>query len=75
MGVHIDGGMRPLILVPARKLHRSAKLGYDQLALVETLAIGCHAVDHSAVGHPDQPVGGGVSLNLGEIKGIMAYKF
>jgi 2-desacetyl-2-hydroxyethyl bacteriochlorophyllide A dehydrogenase len=49
MGVHIDGGMRPLILVPARKLHRSAKLGYDQLALVETLCIGAHAVERAQV--------------------------
>ena len=31
-------------LVPARKLHVSRKLAFDQLALVETLAIGCHAV-------------------------------
>lgn len=44
LGVHTDGGMRPYFLVPARKLHVSAKLSVDQLALVETLAIGCHAV-------------------------------
>jgi alcohol dehydrogenase len=29
--------------VPARKLHVSRKLSFEQLALVETLAIGCHA--------------------------------
>ena len=44
IGVHSDGGMRPYFAIPARKLHRSAKLTYDQLALVETLAIGYHAV-------------------------------
>src|SRR5437762_3232166 len=44
LGVHTDGGMRPLFAVPARKLHVSTKLSFDQLALVETLAIGCHAV-------------------------------
>lgn len=49
LGVHIDGGMRPLITVPARKLHRSAKLDYDQLALVETLGIGAHAVERAEV--------------------------
>jgi len=38
-----------LFLVPARKLHPSTKLTFDQLALVETLAIGCHAVDRAAV--------------------------
>jgi len=44
LGVHTDGGMRRLFTVPARKLHVSTKLSFDQLALVETLAIGCHAV-------------------------------
>jgi 2-desacetyl-2-hydroxyethyl bacteriochlorophyllide A dehydrogenase len=48
LGVHRDGGMRPLFLLPARKLHPSRKLGLDQLALVETLAIGCHAVNRGA---------------------------
>jgi 2-desacetyl-2-hydroxyethyl bacteriochlorophyllide A dehydrogenase len=44
LGVHADGGMREHLVVPARKLHRSKKLSLDQLALVETLGIGCHAV-------------------------------
>ncbi|MEM9252257.1 MAG: zinc-binding alcohol dehydrogenase family protein [Planctomycetota bacterium] len=44
LGVHADGGMRPYFALPARKLHRSTKLSFDQLALVETLAIGAHAV-------------------------------
>lgn len=47
LGVHCDGGLRPLFTVPARKLHISRTLAFDQLALVETLAIGCHAVDRS----------------------------
>ena len=47
LGVHTDGGMRPLLRVPARKLHPSAKLGYEQLALIETLGIGAHAVDRA----------------------------
>jgi 2-desacetyl-2-hydroxyethyl bacteriochlorophyllide A dehydrogenase len=49
LGVHCDGGLRPRFLVPARKLHLSRKLSFEQLALVETLAIGCHAVDRSAL--------------------------
>lgn len=49
LGVHCDGGLRPQFLVPARKLHVSRKLALDQLALVETLAIGCHAVDRTAL--------------------------
>src|SRR5687767_15221023 len=48
LGVHTDGGMRSRFLVPARKLHPSAKLTLEQLALVETLAIGCHAVNRGA---------------------------
>jgi 2-desacetyl-2-hydroxyethyl bacteriochlorophyllide A dehydrogenase len=45
LGVHCDGGLRPRFLIPARKLHTSSKLNFEQLALVETLAIGCHAVN------------------------------
>jgi len=45
LGVHTDGGMRSRFVLPARKLHPSAKLTFEQLALVETLAIGCHAID------------------------------
>ena len=48
LGVHTDGGMRPRFVVPARKLHPSHGLEYEQLALVETLAIGCHAVARAA---------------------------
>lgn len=44
LGVHCDGGLRRLFTVPARKLHISRRLGFEQLALVETLAIGCHAI-------------------------------
>lgn len=45
LGVMMDGGMRERFVLPARKLHPSTKLSVDQLALVETLAIGCHAVN------------------------------
>jgi 2-desacetyl-2-hydroxyethyl bacteriochlorophyllide A dehydrogenase len=48
LGVHCDGGLRPRFVVPARKLHVSRKLAFEQLALVETLAIGCHAVNRGA---------------------------
>jgi alcohol dehydrogenase len=44
-----DGGLTERIVLPARKLHPSATLSYEQLALVETLAIGCHAVNRSAL--------------------------
>ncbi len=45
LGVHCDGGLRSAFIVPARKLHISRTLTFEQLALVETLAIGCHAID------------------------------
>ena len=48
LGVHCDGGLRPLFTVPARKLHPSPRLTHEQNALVETLAIGCHAIDRGA---------------------------
>ena len=47
LGVMTDGGLRDRFVVRADKLHPSAQLSFDQLALVETLAIGCHAVDRS----------------------------
>lgn len=43
-GVHVDGGMREILTLPIRKLHRSDALTLDQLALVEPLSIGAHAV-------------------------------
>jgi alcohol dehydrogenase len=55
LGVHCDGGLRPQFIVPARKLHISRKLAFEQLALVETLAIGCHAVNR-ATPRPDETV-------------------
>jgi alcohol dehydrogenase len=48
LGVMCDGGMCERLLLPARKLHVSTALTFEQLALVETLAIGCHAINRSA---------------------------
>jgi alcohol dehydrogenase len=49
LGVMTDGGLRDRFVLRADKLHPSAKLSFDQLALVETLAIGCHAVNRPAL--------------------------
>ena len=49
LGVHTDGGMRELIRVPVSKLHKSETLSLDQLALVETLGIGAHAVSRAQI--------------------------
>lgn len=49
LGVMTDGGLRDRFVLPAVKLHPTQSLSYDQLALVETLAIGCHAVDRAGL--------------------------
>jgi 2-desacetyl-2-hydroxyethyl bacteriochlorophyllide A dehydrogenase len=49
LGVHSDGGMREQIVVPSHKLHRSDSLSLDELALVEMLCIGAHAVRRAQV--------------------------
>ncbi len=59
LGVHTDGGMRERMVLPASHLYPSASLNYQQLALIETLGIGCHAVNRS------QPVEGDRALVIG----------
>lgn len=61
LGVHCDGGMCERLTLPARKLHPAAGLSPSQTALVETLAIGCHAVQRSQVqaGDPVLVIGAG----------------
>jgi len=49
LGVHVDGGLREAFIVPAAKLHVSRTLSFDQLALVETLGIGAHAVERASL--------------------------
>jgi 2-desacetyl-2-hydroxyethyl bacteriochlorophyllide A dehydrogenase len=49
LGIHVDGGMQELISVPLDLLHSSSHLSLDQLALVETLGIGAHAVDRAGL--------------------------
>jgi 2-desacetyl-2-hydroxyethyl bacteriochlorophyllide A dehydrogenase len=53
LGVHVDGGMQPFLALPAAKLHVSRSLGFDQLALIETLGIGAHAVERAALAADD----------------------
>ncbi|MEP6683189.1 MAG: alcohol dehydrogenase catalytic domain-containing protein, partial [Parafilimonas sp.] len=48
-GVHIDGGMKEYISVPADKLIHGEGLSYEALALVEPLAIGAHAIRRANV--------------------------
>ncbi len=48
-GVHVDGGMREYLQVPSRTLLPGEGLSYDELALVEPLAIGAHGVRRADV--------------------------
>lgn len=48
-GVHVDGGMREYLSVPSRTLLHGEGLSYDELALVEPLAIGAHGVRRAEV--------------------------
>jgi 2-desacetyl-2-hydroxyethyl bacteriochlorophyllide A dehydrogenase len=48
-GVHIDGGMVEYLSIPSKFLVHGRGLSHDQLALVEPLAIGAHAVRRAAI--------------------------
>jgi len=52
-GVHVDGGMREYLVVPDYSLVKSEGLSWDELALVEPLAIGAHAIRRAAVEKDD----------------------
>lgn len=70
IGVMTDGGLCESFVVRADKLHRSTTLSFEQLALVETLAIGCHANDR---GHP-RPGEHSLIIGMGPI-GLATLEF
>jgi len=49
LGVHTDGGLQEFLAVPMGAVHISGRLSTDQLALVEPLGIGAHAVSRSGL--------------------------
>ncbi len=49
LGVHGDGGMQEQIAVPSNILLPANNLSNDQMAIVEPLAIGAHAVRRAAI--------------------------
>ena len=55
IGIMSDGGLCERFAIRADKLHPARKMSYEQLALVETLAIGCHA-NNRATAEPDSHV-------------------
>jgi 2-desacetyl-2-hydroxyethyl bacteriochlorophyllide A dehydrogenase len=48
-GVHVDGGMVEYLSVPSYSLINSEELSYDELALIEPLAIGAHGIRRADV--------------------------
>lgn len=52
-GVHTDGGMREYISVPSSSLVHGEGLDYDELALVEPLAIGAHGISKAEISRDD----------------------
>lgn len=78
LGVHCDGGLTPLFTIAARKLHVSKTLDFEQLALVETLAIGCHAVARATIS-PDDVVAvigaGPIGLSVIEFVKLTGARF
>ena len=48
-GVHADGGMCEYISVPVQYLLKGNDMSFDELALIEPLAIGAHGVRRAAV--------------------------
>ncbi len=69
IGVHCDGGMRPVIRVPLDKIYPSATLDCECLALVEMLGIGAHAV--ARAGLVPAVSGGGVNPGGGEYVAVI----
>ena len=70
LGVMCDGGLTEHMLLPARKLHPAPELTSEQAALVETLAIGCHAVDRGGVAEGENVL----VIGAGPI-GLSAFEF
>ena len=49
LGVHTDGGMQEQISVPTNLLIPANKLSYAEMAIVEPLAIGAHAIRRAQI--------------------------
>ncbi len=55
LGVHEDGAMQEYIMYPAQLVYAANELTLDQIAMIEPLAIGSHAVDRAHI-QPDDIV-------------------
>lgn len=73
-GVHQDGGMAEYLVIPFSSLVGGRGLSFDELALVEPLAIGTHAVTRAQV-QPNEfvLVNGAGPIGLGIVKVASLY--
>jgi 2-desacetyl-2-hydroxyethyl bacteriochlorophyllide A dehydrogenase len=69
-GVHLDGGMAEYMTVPTDHLIKAEKLSFDEMAMVECLSIGAHAVFRAQV----QPGTTAMVIGAGPI-GLGAMQF
>ena len=73
LGVHRDGGMQEVMIVPLEKLHASEVLSAESLALVEMLSVGAHAVERAELEPSDTVliVGAGpIGLSVAEFASL-----
>ncbi len=70
LGVHCDGAMTEYIAVPWEVVRSSEKMSFTELALVEPLAVGFHAMDRGRVVSSDTVVVLGCgAVGLGAVAG------
>lgn len=76
-GVHIDGGMSEYISIPSDKLVHAQGLTFEELALVEPLAIGAHAIRRAQISADDTVLvigAGPIGLGIMEFARIAGAK-
>lgn len=70
LGVQRDGAMAQYLVAPAEKLYQADRLSLEELALVEPLTVGFHAVDRAKTASGDiVAVFGCGAIGLGAISG------
>lgn len=76
-GVHVHGGFAEYLSVPASSLLKGEGLSYDELALVEPLAIGAHGVRRALVRENEYVLvagAGPIGLGIAEFARIAGAK-
>ncbi len=75
LGVHTDGGMCEFMTIPLGHLYKSDRLSFDQLALIEVLGVGAHAVERSGLKEGEEAlVVGAGPIGLSVIQAALAVK-